>query len=246
MEVVNRDPSQNNLLLSNEFMMKKKFVLIFLIFFSHISFSESSIKILCFGDLTLKYQKQFTGQSRCIKSGSFSNYKDGVLHGESFHIESNGALIYKTNHKNGVQQNIINYYKDDQVKFYENFNIEDISLSNNLLSFFELNSKKKEERSYKDGELRGAYLIYSKNGKVIESYNYLNNQLLGDFSTFYPSGQIKTKGFYLSNKNKNGIFTWWYESGQKWVEVNYENNMIINRVEWDKNGDKKWNCFGLC
>ena len=72
----------------------------------------------------------------------------------------------------------------------------------------------------------------------------MDNQL-GYFSLNNITGQKIADG-YIVNGKKNGLHSWWHDSGHKWVEINYKNDAIIKRVEWDKYGNKKWNCLGFC
>ena len=56
----------------------------------------------------------------------------------------------------------------------------------------------------------------------------------------YESGQKYTKG-YLTNGRKDGIWTWWYENGQKSKEVDYFDGKTLDVLykKWDDNGQNE-------
>ena len=56
----------------------------------------------------------------------------------------------------------------------------------------------------------------------------------------YESGQKHTKG-YLTNGREDGIWTWWYENGQKEKEVDYFDGKTLDVLykKWDDNGQKE-------
>ena len=56
----------------------------------------------------------------------------------------------------------------------------------------------------------------------------------------YESGQKHTKG-YLTNGREDGIWTWWYENGQKSKEVDYFDGKTLDVLykKWDDNGQKE-------
>ena len=48
--------------------------------------------------------------------------------------------------------------------------------------------------------------------------------------------QYHSKGYFL-NGLRDGKWTWWYESGQKWTEINYINGSLEGKfIWWYKNG----------
>ena len=51
----------------------------------------------------------------------------------------------------------------------------------------------------------------------------------------YENGQKKTKRFYRDGKVE-GLEYYWYESGQKFRELNYNNNELISEIKWNEDG----------
>jgi len=56
----------------------------------------------------------------------------------------------------------------------------------------------------------------------------------------HESGQKHTKG-YLTNGREDGIWTWWYENGQKSKEIDYFDGKTLDVLykKWDDNGQKE-------
>ena len=42
---------------------------------------------------------------------------------------------------------------------------------------------------------------------------------------------------------KDGLYTTWYENGQKAEEATYKNGKLISSKEWDKDGNPKASLF---
>ncbi|WP_276088092.1 energy transducer TonB [Pedobacter sp. JY14-1] len=61
-----------------------------------------------------------------------------------------------------------------------------------------------------------------------------------DVEDYYSSGKIQMKGTYssLAPEVKTGVFTWYYENGNKKTETNYEDNKSRGFKSWLENGEE--------
>ena len=60
----------------------------------------------------------------------------------------------------------------------------------------------------------------------------------GKVNSFYESGETKEEGKYR-NGEKDGLWTYWYENGQKMTVRNYKDEELISQNCWDKDGIEK-------
>ena len=81
------------------------------------------------------------------------------------------------------------------------------------------------------------FLIYIimeiKNGKTLK-----DGIGHGLYTEWYENGQKKSKGT-LKNGNRDGLKTWWYENGQKKTKGNYKDNEKDGLDFWYENGQKQ-------
>jgi len=58
---------------------------------------------------------------------------------------------------------------------------------------------------------------------------------------YYPNGTIEYEGEVNEAQKKNGLWIYWFENGQKWLEENYENNILHGDFnEWYMSGEKSF------
>ena len=96
-------------------------------------------------------------------------------------------------------------------------------------------------------------LLIEGSSKPQKEYDYnnlffdkVNNTFSTKFNDIPVSGNIfkifknkKTSLGILQNGNKEGLWTDWYNNGQKRYESNYKDGKLIDLIEWYKNGQKK-------
>ena len=82
--------------------------------------------------------------------------------------------------------------------------------------------------TYKDGDV--SKISYHKiTGNKIELVKEIK---------WYNNGQKKWEGTYKDGEY-DGKWTEWYENGQKWEEETWKDGKFIERIRWDKYGNKK-------
>lgn len=60
----------------------------------------------------------------------------------------------------------------------------------------------------------------------------------GPYISFYENGKLREKGSYKLGE-KNGVWTNWYEKGQKMSEELYKSGLLFKSKNWYENGPKK-------
>ena len=59
----------------------------------------------------------------------------------------------------------------------------------------------------------------------------------GKVFRLYDTGENKNEGSYKNGK-QDGLFTSWYENGQKSEEITYKDGEMIEWTLWDENGNE--------
>ena len=59
----------------------------------------------------------------------------------------------------------------------------------------------------------------------------------GKVFRLYDTGENKNEGIYKDGKLE-GLFTQWYENGQKWFEVTYKDDELISSKCWSDDGEE--------
>ena len=67
--------------------------------------------------------------------------------------------------------------------------------------------------------------------------NYKDNKGNGLYTKWYENGQKKEEGNEKDGKF-DGLVTFWYENGQKRNEFNYKNDKLISANVWKPTGEK--------
>jgi len=63
--------------------------------------------------------------------------------------------------------------------------------------------------------------------------NYKDGKLDGLYTEWYENGQKVKEGNYKDGKD-DGLYTEWYENGQKEFELTYKDGEIISEKWWDE------------
>ena len=90
--------------------------------------------------------------------------------------------------------------------------------------------------------------IYFNNNELKLEVNFKNGKRNGLWREYYENGQLYGNGKFINGLmitetcfNKVGekrYFKKYYITGEKLLEINYENNQIISKKCWDKNGNE--------
>ena len=128
----------------------------------------------------------------------------------------------------GLSQNRVNVnnlvqYGDKYFK--EN---DDRPFNGNVFDMSKKTGNKILEYKMVDGLKNGLYQEWSSDGTLIKKGKYLNNTQVGDWTVWYYNGQMK---FELTSKMKVTLFNYWYEGGQKILEVKIDGKKNIRDLE---------------
>ena len=58
----------------------------------------------------------------------------------------------------------------------------------------------------------------------------------GEVVGYYSNGQKMVEGTF-KNGRADGFSTFWYENGQKMSETTFKDGELIEKIEWDEDGD---------
>ena len=86
----------------------------------------------------------------------------------------------------------------------------------------------------KEGELTKV-TFYHDNGEFAQTGYFKDNKRHGNWTSYHPSGKKTAMGTYQSGM-KTGQWFFWNENDL--IEVIYEENKIVNVLEWN-NSEKK-------
>ena len=53
-----------------------------------------------------------------------------------------------------------------------------------------------------------------------------------DIENYHPNGKLKVKGMLVNGKEE-GLWTEWYETGQKKSEGTFKNGKLVGKKEWN-------------
>jgi antitoxin component YwqK of YwqJK toxin-antitoxin module len=132
------------------------------------------------------------------------HYKNDTLNGQSIEYFPNGNLSSKATYKNGILiDSFFMYYSNGQV---------------NLLEWLDSN-----------GHEQNLFKVYYENGQLSQIGTNKDGLLDDTNKIFYKNGKLKTIEFYR-NKKKNGIWTYFDETGKQIKEESYKNDSLISSI----------------
>ena len=125
--------------------------------------------------------------------------------------------------------------------------------------------EKSREVNYVGGRLHGPWQQWDDKGQLIAAREYKDGRQIGKHAERYPSGHKRLEGsMYLPGpvtetrydwwaavlevsvvdevpeETRFGVWTWWYENGQKQQQGSYENNLPVGCFTWwHSNGQKQ-------
>ncbi len=106
-----------------------------------------------------------------------------------------------------------------------------------LLTMFSLTlsaQASKSPRYEREGDLTKV-VYFHDNGEIAQTGYFKDKKLHGNWISYQDSGKKSAMGSYQMGM-KNG--QWFFWKGNELIEVIYEDNKIINVLEWN-NSDKK-------
>jgi hypothetical protein len=80
-------------------------------------------------------------------------------------------------------------------------------------------------------------LTYYSDGSKESERHYKKGKVNGWARMWYKSGQLQLEGTY-KNSRPHGIRTAYHENGQPFCRAKYENGKLIEKENWDENGNK--------
>ncbi len=92
------------------------------------------------------------------------------------------------------------------------------------------------ECNYKDNELEGIIRVYYKSGKLMNEWSYKNNKLNG-LTKWYSENGTLVRQFSYKDGIREGMTKKFYENGGIWSIKTYEHGKLINRKEYDMEGN---------
>ncbi len=95
-----------------------------------------------------------------------------------------------------------------------------------LNSYFE-NGKLFSKRQYEKGIRTGKHVFLYPDGKTHQIAGYVNDTLHGTYESYYENGN-KQEFFNLSMGKEDGIYRYYHENGQLWIEKVYKKGLLIN------------------
>jgi antitoxin component YwqK of YwqJK toxin-antitoxin module len=92
------------------------------------------------------------------------------------------------------------------------------------------------ECNYKDNKLEGVSRVYYESGKLMKEWGYKNNKLNGLTKWFSENGTL-LRQFSYKDGIRDGMTRKFYENGEIWSIKTYKNGKLINRKEYDTEGN---------
>jgi antitoxin component YwqK of YwqJK toxin-antitoxin module len=103
-----------------------------------------------------------------------------------------------------------------------------------LFSFIVSAQESIEPKFEKEGDLTKV-VFFHENGEVAQTGYFKDQKCHGNWVSYEPTGRKSSMGSYDLGKKSGPWFFW---KGNDLIEVIYEDNKIVNVLEWN-NGEKK-------
>jgi antitoxin component YwqK of YwqJK toxin-antitoxin module len=228
--------------------MKSKLILLLLLLFSSINYSQNQTKINFTKNDKLIYLDSLgkkTSESdhlyyRIVKDYKLDKasyqvydfYKSGALHVEGTSGNKEWVL------KNGL---FVFYYENGTKKMTANFVNR---IMDGKVSYWFENGNKKAIKNYVKGSVEGESFQWYENGNTKSVVNYLNGRMEGENTQWYENGNKKSITNYVKGR-PDGKEYHWYENGNKKMEgeciQDTKNRTSENKIIqfWDVNGVQK-------
>ena len=139
-------------------------------------------------------------------------------------------------YKNDILEgNTKEYYKNGQVKKEAIF--REGKKEGTVKEYYE-NGQIKSEENYKNSIPEGVAIAWYENGQIQMEAMQKNGKFNGKLKFYYENGQTKMEGTF-KEEIPEGIVIGWYENGQIQTEKNFKNGQVIEKKEYDINGNLK-------
>ena len=89
-----------------------------------------------------------------------------------------------------------------------------------------------------NGKKEGKWIRWYKNGRKKDESTYKDGELNGLVTSWYKNGQKKGEGFYKDGE-PDGLITSWYKNGRKKNEYIFQNGKLISNIKKNKDGSVK-------
>ena len=190
------------------------------------------------------------------------NFSNNKLNGEAILYHENGTISRKANFKNGqpsgLQQRFYKsggIYMENDVNEYANHFSKYYYENGQISKHVEFKDSRKlvfEKTWYPDGSTKKIdeypndsthhYQLYYSNGELKEEIIDGRIQKYppkGQIFEYYYNGQVKKDITYNKDGKKEGAYSIYYKSGEKWEEGRYKNDLLQgNFKKWYTNGQK--------
>jgi antitoxin component YwqK of YwqJK toxin-antitoxin module len=190
----------------------------------------------------------------------FGDYKDGLPHGMFVHWDEQGQKIEEGKYKSGQRDGLYTFWYGNGQKhqernyvdgvwvgpttvWYENgqkkkAGVNKAGKEHGKWTYWYRNGVKSKVVDFKYGKIDGDIVAFTKTGEEDDRQTYSNDRLQDEWSyeyDYHDNGELKTKRSF-NNGVEGGLWTTWFDNGQKKEEGQWENNqyMLLNR--WNKNG----------
>ena len=101
-----------------------------------------------------------------------------------------------------------------------------------IISILVLGGLASGKETPKDGIIKEFY----ENGQLQDERNFKDGMQEGISKTYFESGQIDSEVMYKNNL-KEGLGKFYYESGKLKSEANYKDGKLIDRKDYDEEGN---------
>ena len=109
---------------------------------------------------------------------------------------------------------------------------------NGKWTYWDKNGVKTKIVNFTDGKIDGDLVEFTKLGEEDGRQTYSNGRLQDERSyeyEYHDNGELKTKRSF-NNGIKIGLWTIWFDNGQKKEEGKWENNQYVLLNRWNKKG----------
>lgn len=102
---------------------------------------------------------------------------------------------------------------------------KDSTLITGEVKYFHENGQVKQVKTFKDGKLDGARILWDLNGKLTQEGAFKNGKIIGARKVWYDNGQLRGEGTYKDGKLDGSRKGWW-KNGQLKSEANYKQGKL--------------------
>jgi antitoxin component YwqK of YwqJK toxin-antitoxin module len=220
--------NQGNIIFS-----EMKFIVLFFLLIPLALIAQDTTTVFPVYNNNLYYNRKntselFTGVCASYNNDTLSRtvqFKKGVLVKEvSFY--SNGYPSKEAGHNGNINEyegRVTYYYKNGNKKWECSY--KENSIDSTYTEWYEDGSLSLR-CSYVGGKKEGLNEAYYNIGQLKEKGFYVNNAKKDQWDAYYENGNEKSEGIYTNTQYsggyKTGLWTYWYETGQKQMEITYE------------------------